>query len=125
MSEPSTPNNRGRISTLSSMVRPTPTTATRTMAITEEGSRDDAIKTVGRVLGPTPTAITVTTPNTTINIPRMDLTVSTSTVQLTHTITETRLSSPPAVSRVTGTTTPVGMATHISQDLIWPGHPRD
>ena len=105
------------------MVRPTPTTATRTVAITQEGSRDDAIETVRRLLGPTPTAIAVTTPNTTVNIPRMDLAVSTSTVQLTHTITETRLSSPPAVSRVTRTTTPVGMATPISQDLIWPGHP--
>ena len=46
--------------------------------------------------------------------------VSTTTVQSTHTITETRLSSPPAMSRVTETT---GMATPISQDLIWPGHP--
>ena len=53
----------------------------------------------------------------------MDLMVSTSTVQSTHTITETRLSSPPAMSRVTGTTAPIGMATPISQDLIWPGHP--
>ena len=39
MSEPSGPNNLGRISTLSSMVRPTPTTATRTVAITQEGGR--------------------------------------------------------------------------------------
>ena len=37
--------------------------------------------------------------------------------------TEIRLASPPSVSRITGTTTPVGMATPISQDLIWPGHP--
>ena len=74
-------------------------------------------------MGPTSTAIAVTTPNTTINIPRTDLMVSTSTVQSTHTITETRLSSPPTVSRVTGTTAPIGTATPISQDLIWPGHP--
>ena len=44
-------------------------------------------------------------------------------VQVTYTITETRLSSPPAVSRVTETTAPIGMATPISQDLIWPCHP--
>ena len=31
--------------------------------------------------------------------------------------TEIRLTSPPSVSRT------VGMATPISQDLIWPGHP--
>ena len=33
MSEPSGPNKQGRISTLSSIVRPTPMTATRTVAI--------------------------------------------------------------------------------------------
>ena len=44
-SEPSGLNNQGRMSTLSSIVRPTPTTATRTVAITQEGGRDDAIKT--------------------------------------------------------------------------------
>ena len=123
VSEPSGLDNQGRMSTLSSIVRLTPTIATRTMAITQEGGRDDAIETVRRLLGPTSTAIPVTTPSTTINIPRMDLTVSTSMVQVTHTITEARLSSPPTVSRVTRTTAPIGMATHISQDLIWPGHP--
>ena len=50
----------------------------------------------------------------------MDLMVSTSTVQSTYTITETRLSSLPTVSRVTGNTAPLGMATPTS---IWPGHP--
>ena len=45
MSEPSGPNNQGRISTLSSMVRPTPMTATRTVAITQEGGRVDAVET--------------------------------------------------------------------------------
>ena len=57
----------------------------------------------------------MTTPNTTS-------TTSTAMVQLTHTITKSRLSSPPPMSRVTRTTAPVGMATPISQDLIWPGH---
>ena len=122
-SEPSGPNNQGRMFTLSSIVRPTPTTATRTMAITQEVCRDDAIKTVRRLSGPTSTAIPVTAPNTTINIPRIDLMISTSTVHTTHTITETRLSSPPTMSRITGTTAPIGMAIPISQDLISPGHP--
>ena len=65
----------------------------------------------------------MTTPNTTSTTPRMGLTVSTATVQSTHTIAESRLSSPPPVSRITRTTAPVGMATPISQDLIWSGHP--
>ena len=38
--------SQGRLSTLSSMVRPTPTTATRTMAITQEDSRLNALATV-------------------------------------------------------------------------------
>ena len=38
--------SQGRLSTLSSMVRPTPTTATRTVAITREDSRLDALVTV-------------------------------------------------------------------------------
>ena len=37
--------------------------------------------------------------------------------------TEIRLTSTPSVSRITGITAPAGMATPISQDLIWPGHP--
>ena len=38
--------SQGRLSTLSSMVRPMPTTATRTMAITREDSRLDVLVTV-------------------------------------------------------------------------------
>ena len=105
------------------MVRLTPTIATRTVAITQESGRDDAIKTVRRLLEPTCTTTAMTTPNTSVSMPRMALTVSTSTVQSTHTMSETRLSSPPTMSRVTRTTAPMGMATPISQDLIWPGHP--
>ena len=91
MSEPSGPNKQGKISTLSSMVRPTPMTATRTVAVTQEGGRVDAVETVRRLLGPTSTATTMTTPNTTSTTLRMGLTVITATVQSTHTITESRL----------------------------------
>ena len=35
----------------------------------------------------------------------------------------TRPTCPPLVPRETQTTTPIGMATPIAQDLIWPGHP--
>ena len=44
------PGQRG-LSTLSSVVRPTPTTATRTVAITREESRQDAIETVRQLIG--------------------------------------------------------------------------
>ena len=117
------PNNQGNISTLSSMVRPMPTTATRTVAITQEGGRDDAIATVRRLLGTTSTSTAITELNYNVNISRGDFTESTSTVQAAPGITETRLSSPPSVSRVTGMTAPIGMAAPISQDFIWPGHP--
>ena len=42
---------QGRLSTLSSVVRPTPTTATRTVVITREESRQDAIETGRQLIG--------------------------------------------------------------------------
>ena len=42
---------QGRLSTLSSVVRPTPTTATRTVLITREESRQDAIETARQLIG--------------------------------------------------------------------------
>ena len=42
---------QGRISTLSSVVRPTPTTATRTVVITRKESRQDVIKTARQLIG--------------------------------------------------------------------------
>ena len=44
---------QGRMSTLSSMVSPMPTTATSTIAITREESHQDALKTVRQMIGPT------------------------------------------------------------------------
>ena len=44
---------QGRMFTLSSMVRPMPTTATRTIAITREESHQDALETVRQMVGPT------------------------------------------------------------------------
>ena len=57
---------QGRMSTLSSVVRPMPMTATRTIAITREESRQDALETVRQLIGstshttifPMPTTIT-------------------------------------------------------------------
>ena len=44
---------QGRMSTLSSMVRPMPMTAARTIAITREESHQDALETVRQMVGPT------------------------------------------------------------------------
>ena len=42
---------QGRMSTLSSVVRPMPTTTTRTIAITREGSQQDVLDTVRQLIG--------------------------------------------------------------------------
>ena len=57
---------QGRMSTLSSMVRPMPMTATRTIAITREESRQDALETVRQMVGPTShtTVLPMSTTNT-------------------------------------------------------------
>ena len=112
--------SQGRLSTLSSMVRPRPTTATRTMAITQEDSRLDALATVQQMIGPASTLTTVNTSTTTTMSQGMRSGMSNREVQSTA---EARLLSPPPVFRITATTAPVGMAAPISQDLIWPGHP--
>ena len=44
---------QGRLSTLSSVVRPMPTTTTRTVAITREESRHDALETARQLIGST------------------------------------------------------------------------
>ena len=44
-------SGQGRLSSLSSVVRPTPTTATRTVVITKEESRQDAIETARQLIG--------------------------------------------------------------------------
>ena len=112
--------SQGRLFTLSSMVRPTPTTATRTVAITREDSRLDALATVRQMVGPTSTTTTINTSTTTTASQGMRSSMSNRETQFTA---ETRLISPPPVSRITATTAPVGMVAPISQDLIWPGHP--
>ena len=51
--------SQGRLSTLSSIARPTPTTATRTVAITREESQLDALETARRLMGSTSIATSV------------------------------------------------------------------
>ena len=90
------------------------------MAITQEDSRLDALATVQQMIGPTSTTTTIKTLTTTTMSQGMRSGMSNRETQFTA---ETRLISPPPVSRITATTAPVGMAAPISQDLIWPGHP--
>ena len=113
---------QGRMSTLSSMVRPMPTTATRTIAITREESRQDALKTVTQMVGSTSrtTILPVSTTNTATQEPCVNANddINTSTNEVRPRISGSHLDS-----WMTDMTTPIGMATPIAPDLVWPGHP--
>ena len=65
---------QGRMSTLSSMVRPMPTTATRTIPITREESHQDALETVRQMVGSTSrtTILPVSTTNTVTQEPYLN-----------------------------------------------------
>ena len=65
---------QGWMSTLSSMVRPMPTTATRTIAITREESCQDALETVRQMVGTTSrtTILPVSATNTVTQEPRLN-----------------------------------------------------
>ena len=114
--------SQGRLSTLSSMVRPTPTTATRTVVITREESRLDALATARQMIGSTSSTAFLNVPTTTSTLQEMRTGVN-DEINQSRTEIETRFPSPPPGSRMTGTTAPIRMATPMSQDLIWPGHP--
>ena len=103
---------QGRLSTLSSVVRPTPTTATRTVLITTEESRQDVIETARQLIGSaSPTTYLVC--QLQCQLPENHI----------RTEMRTRPTSPPPVPTETLTITPIGMATPIAPDLIWPSHP--
>ena len=108
---------QGRMSTLSSMVRPMFTTATRTIAITREESRQDPLKTVRQMVGSTShtTVLPMSTTTTVTQEPCVnandDINTSTNEVR-------PRISSPHLSSRMTDMTTPIGMATPIAPDLV-------
>ena len=109
-----------KVTTLSSVVRPTPTTATRTVVITREESRQDAIETARQLIGSACPTSFMHMPTTTSASrephPNGDDRISQSRTEI-----RTRPTSPPPVPRET--TAPIGMATPIAQDLIWLSHP--
>ena len=111
-----------RLSTLSSVVRPTPTTATRTVVITREESRQDAIETARQLIGSASPTTFLCMPTTT-SASREPCPNGDDGIGQSRTEMRTRPTSPPPVPRETLTTTPIGMATPIAQDLIWPSHP--
>ena len=113
---------QGRMSTLSSMVSPMPMTATRTIAITREESRQDALKTVRQMVGPT-SSTTVLLMSTTTMITQEPCVNTNNNINTFTNEVRPRISSPHLDSRMTDMTTPIGMATPIVPDLIWPGHP--
>ena len=113
---------QGRMSTLSSMASPMPTTATRTIAITREESHQDALKTVRQMIGPTSRSTALPMPTITTDIQEPCVNTTDSINILTNEV-RPRIPSSHLDSGMTNMTTPIGMATPIAPDLIWPGHP--
>ena len=112
---------QGRMSTLSSMVRPMATTATRTIAITREESQQDALQTVRQLIGST---------SHTTNLPVSATTASQRSrfddnddINIPNNEVRPRLLSSHLDSGITDVSTPIGMATPIAPDLVWPEHP--
>ena len=107
---------QGRLSTLSSVVRPMPTTATRTVAITREESRQDALETARQLIGSTSSTAFMPVPTTIPPSQELHPNENEETNQ-SRVETRTRPSSSPTVSRMMETTTPIGMATPIALHL--------
>ena len=105
---------QGRMSTLSSVVRPVP--------ITREESRQDALDTVRQLLGST--SHTTILPVPTTNTAAQESCVNDNDdINTSNYEVRPRLSSHHLDSRITNMTAPIGMATPIAPDLVWPGHP--
>ena len=113
---------QGRMFTLSSMVRPMPMTATRTIAITREESRQDALETVRQMVGPT--SRTIVLPMSTTNIVTQEPCVNANDdINTSTNEVRPRISSPHLDSWMADMMTPIGMATPIAPDLVWLGYP--
>ena len=108
--------SQGRMSTLSSMVRPMPTTATRTIAITREESRQDALDTVRQLIGSTShtTILPVPATNTAAQESCLD---DNDDINTSNDEMRPKLSSSHLDSRMTNITTPIGMATRERRDF--------
>ena len=116
------PLPQGRISTLNNMVRPMPTTATRTIAITREESCQDALDTVRQMVGSTShtTILPVSTTNTVTQEPSLN---TNEDINTSNNEVRPRILSSHLDSQMTNMMTPIGMATPIAPNLVWPRHP--
>ena len=99
-----------------------PTTATRTIAITREESRQDALETVRQLIGSTSHTTLFPVPTTTTAAQESHLDDN-DDINTSNNEVRPRLSSSHLDSRMTDMTTPIGMATPIALDLVWPNHP--
>ena len=115
---------QGRLSTLSSVVRPTPTTTKRTVVITREESRQDAIETARELIG-SASPTTYLHMSTTTLASREFHVGGNDEISQTRTEMRTGPTSPPPVPQEIPSTIPVEVATPIAPDLIWPSHPRN
>ena len=111
---------QGRLSTLSSVVRPMPTTTTRTVAITREESRQDALETARQLIGSMSSTafmpVLTTIPISRELSPNENEETNQSRVEM-----RTRPSSPPNVSRMTDHNTDRDGYTYSSRSyLAWP-----
>ena len=113
---------QGRMSTLSSVVSPMPTTATRTIAITREESQQDALETVRQMIGFTPSS-TVLPMSTNTSVTHEPCVSTSNNVNTPVNEVGPRVTGPYLDSGMTDTTAPIGMATPIAPDLVWLGHP--
>ena len=113
---------QGRMSTLSSVVSPMPTTATRTIAITREESRQDALETVRQMIGSTPSS-TILPMFTNTSVTHEPCANTSNNVNTPVNEVEPRVTSLYLDSGMTDITAPIGMATPIAPDLLWLGHP--
>ena len=114
--------SQGRISTLGSVVRPMPMTTTRTIAITREESRQDALETVRQLIGSMSHTTVLPVPTTT-TAPHESHPDDNDDINTSNKAVRPRLLSPHLDSQMTNITTPIRMATPIAPDLVWPSHP--
>ena len=113
--------SQGRTSTLSSVVRPMPTTPTRTIAINREESQQDALETVRQLIGSMSHTTILPVPTTTTS--QESHSDDNDDINTSNNEARPRISSSHLNFGMTDMTTPIGMARPIAPDLVWPSHP--
>ena len=99
-----------------------PTTATRTIAITREESRQDALETIRQLIGSMSHTTILPEPTTSTAAQESRLNDN-DDINTSNNEVRPRLLSSHLDFRMTDMTTPIGIATTIAPDLVWPSHP--